>query len=153
MLCNVAGGPWGCDKAKGTGSTLSGDITPQQQSVTGSWDDNANALMPITFAFDSHELERPEMNRVADWLSMAMELGANEIVLYGYADEVGSPEYNKALSLKRANAVEAALRTFGYEGRIELRAMGSCCFLTGGESTDSRLNRRVELQLKTNKGK
>ncbi|WMN12598.1 OmpA family protein [Marivirga salinae] len=62
-------------------------------------------LNNIYFEFDSYELSersKNEINKIADFLIQNPEVA---IEIGGYTDEVGSKEYNKELSRKRASAV------------------------------------------------
>jgi outer membrane protein OmpA-like peptidoglycan-associated protein len=70
----------------------------------------------------------------------------------GHADAVGTPEYNQALSEKRAESVKQWLVQFmGVSPeRIETRGFGSSRLLVPGDRTieEQQLNRRVEIVIK-----
>lgn len=136
VLCAVDGGPWGCKRKS--------DIAVDDISARGFSD----PLPSITFAFDSDEVEFSEISALSEWIGHLESNQINSIRLYGYADEVGEPAYNLNLSMRRIDAVENVLRKKGYKGMITKKAMGSCCFLTGGnaEGINERINRRVEIK-------
>lgn len=102
--------------------------------------------VPVHFAFDSSEL-RPEDTPVLDrFASIANKYYAGATVtVEGFADPAGTVAYNKALSLKRADAVQqylqgkqlANVRTVGY-GKTRLVVPGAAKDKPGAE-----LNRRV----------
>ncbi len=78
----------------------------------------------VTFAFNSAQLDgaaRAALDAQADWIRQFPEL---RFSVYGHADLVGSDAYNKALGLKRANAVVAYLGSRGIS-RSRLEALVS----------------------------
>ena len=139
VLCSNDGGPWACQRKKAENADqISAKASPAQ-----------NEMRPITFEFDSHELDEVGRSVVSEWLTFANSAAPSPIYLYGYADEVGSAEYNMTLSRKRVDEVDRSLRASGYTGLIVKQAMGSCCYLDMEEGdTDKRINRRVEIRLK-----
>ena len=74
----------------------------------------------VTFAFDSDQLSpqaRAVIARQAAWIRQFPEVAFR---VYGHTDLVGSASYNKALGLRRANAVVAELVRNGVNGgRLE----------------------------------
>ncbi|KAF0675815.1 OmpA family protein [Profundibacterium mesophilum] len=67
----------------------------------------------VTFAFDSAVLDasaRAVLNRQASWIRQFPEV---RFRVFGHTDLVGSDAYNKALGLRRAQAVVAHLATRG----------------------------------------
>jgi OOP family OmpA-OmpF porin len=71
-------------------------------------------LEEIYFPFDSAEI-RPAGTRVLDKLMDQVRNGTmQKIMVVGYADRVGSAEYNQKLSMRRATAVERALLQRGF---------------------------------------
>ena len=103
---------------------------------------------PVQFAFGSAELS-PEARGVPDQLGTALrsdELKAYSFRIVGHTDAVGSDEYNRELSRRRAEAVEEYLRSrFGVEGN-RLRSVG----LGKSQPYDAQnpfnsINRRVEI--------
>ncbi len=78
----------------------------------------------VTFAFNSAQLDAPAqaiLSQQANWIRQFPEV---RFRVYGHTDAVGSDRYNKALGLRRANAVVAYLSTKGIS-RSRLEAVVS----------------------------
>jgi outer membrane protein OmpA-like peptidoglycan-associated protein len=78
----------------------------------------------VTFAFDSAVLDsaaRATLSRQAQWIRQFPEV---RFRVYGHADAVGPSAYNKALGLRRAQAVVGYLTSQGI-GRDRLEAVAS----------------------------
>jgi outer membrane protein OmpA-like peptidoglycan-associated protein len=78
----------------------------------------------VNFAFDSAQLDaeaQAALRRQADWIRQFPEV---RFRVYGHTDLVGSDAYNKALGLRRANAVVAFLSSQGIS-RSRLEAVVS----------------------------
>lgn len=72
---------------------------------------NANTVvgLPVEFAFNSADIlpeNRPQLDAVAEGIKMTSGI---RVVVEGHTDASGSAAYNKALSLKRAEAVRSYL--------------------------------------------
>ncbi|WP_234988703.1 OmpA family protein [Tropicibacter naphthalenivorans] len=81
-------------------------------------------LTTVNFAFNSAQLDvgaRDTLREQAAWIRQFPEV---RFRVYGHTDKVGSAGYNKALGLKRANAVVNFLVTQGV-GRDRLEALVS----------------------------
>lgn len=105
----------------------------------------------IYFAFDSSQM-RAEFNEVL--VAHAKYLAENaeqQIILEGHTDEIGSPEYNVALSEQRAKSVAQTLVLKGVlESQIALISYGEEKPVAFAHNESSwRLNRRVELIYQT----
>ncbi|MBE0413518.1 OmpA family protein [Yoonia sp.] len=78
----------------------------------------------VNFAFDRAELDadaRATLMRQADWIRQFPEV---RFRVYGHTDLVGSEAYNRALGLRRAQAVVAFLTSQGID-RSRLEAVAS----------------------------
>jgi len=88
---------------------------------------NALSYAPLTvpFDFDSAAINTAGQ-KVIDWvLSEYSKHPDDYIAVTGYADRAGSEKYNMALSLRRANAVRAALIAGGVSAeRITVAGRG-----------------------------
>lgn len=87
---------------------------------------------------------RPGVMRIGASLA---QVGIHTLRVDGHTDDVGADAYNEALSLKRAQAVAAALADAGIpkEG-IFARGMGKRHPVAGNDSQDGRAqNRRVSI--------
>lgn len=84
-------------------------------------------LASVRFKINSANISDEEMvnvYNVAEW----MKANPNTTVtIQGYADEdTGTAEYNQALSQRRANAVKAAMESYGVDpSRLNIKAYGS----------------------------
>ena len=90
----------------------------------------------IFFAFDSHKIasKKEELNIKA--YAEAAKAAGVKVKVVGFADKVGSNEYNNKLSAKRAEAVAEIIRSYGVEVEV----------VAGGESEEYKermLNRRA----------
>ncbi len=69
-------------------------------------------FQPVHFAFDSFEVtpaEAAKVHQIADFLRSAH----NNVILAGFTDERGTPEYNRGLGERRAQAVRRMLLSMG----------------------------------------
>lgn len=101
----------------------------------------------IQFDFDRSELEpdnRELLSRIAGVLLTAK---GYSIYIYGHTDDVGTDEYNRGLSERRARAVRDYLVEAGLDsGIITTRGYGKSSPRVAGTSADARAkNRRVEI--------
>ena len=99
------------------------------------------------FDFDSAELtqrNRELLSRVAGILLVSKGYGLS---VFGYTDDVGTPEYNQQLSLRRAKAVQDYLVQSGIDPEIiNVKGYGKTSPLLAGTSAENRAkNRRVEI--------
>ncbi|MFN2261478.1 MAG: OmpA family protein, partial [Psychroflexus sp.] len=65
----------------------------------------------VFFGHDSHQLDakyKSNLDKVAEFLQSESQL---KVVLNAYASQTGNPEYNKKLSMLRADAVKSYLKT------------------------------------------
>ena len=102
--------------------------------------------LKILFDFDKAEIKpeyRTELRRVATYLANHPD---GKVKVEGHTDSVGSAEYNKELSQRRANSVkEYLIREFGVkENRLEARGYGEEEPVASNETEQGRQkNRRV----------
>lgn len=104
----------------------------------------------IYFDYDKAELKpesMPDLNRAVDYLKRNPDL---QVEFAGYTDSVGSAEYNKGLSARRANSVREYMILKGDISRARLSANGygeeSPVSDNGTEEGRAR-NRRVEMRV------
>jgi len=125
----------GCTKGKkGTcgggasdGDYVNGTPLPDRQegvSFLGSNVDR-NKFRPVYFGFDSYAIgggEHAKIQEVADFMRSA----PNTLILAGFTDERGTPEYNRGLGERRAQAVREALIRAGADGsKIQTVSFGA----------------------------
>jgi OmpA-OmpF porin, OOP family len=106
------------------------------------------------FAFNSAELkpQQPKLDEIAT--ALKGDSAVNNVVITGYADRIGSPQYNQKLSERRAAAVKTYLSGKGIESN-RLKAEGKGEANPVVECTDKKRpalikclepNRRVEVE-------
>jgi len=106
------------------------------------------STLRFNFDFNSAYIKKiyyPQIKKVADILKNNPHL---KIEIDGYTDNIGSDEYNKKLSLKRAQAVKNILvKKYGINpNRITIKGYGKKYPLVPNTtSTNRALNRRVEI--------
>ena len=111
----------------------------------------------VLFEFDKAELRETGKQKLDEIVSATKDARVEEVVAIGYADPIGSEQYNEKLSAARAAAVREYLVQKGVsperiksEGRGETRefSAGSCAKLTGKKLIDCfEPNRRVDVEL------
>lgn len=78
----------------------------------------------IAFEFDSAIMTTRGEGYARQLLSYLMDDEPAIITLEGHTDPLGSDDYNKGLSLRRAEAVESFLKANGYTGLIQIVGKG-----------------------------
>ncbi len=111
----------------------------------------------VLFEFDKAELRETGKQKLDEIVSATKDARVEEVLAIGYADPIGSEQYNEKLSAARAAAVREYLVQRGVaperiksEGRGETRefSAGSCAKLTGKKLIDCfEPNRRVDVEL------
>jgi len=104
----------------------------------------------LYFVFASALELTPESIGVLEQLKAAIaKRPAPEITVIGHTDQVGSLEFNDALSLQRAQAVRALLQASGIQATMEVAGRGERepLFPTDDEIAEAA-NRRVEISLR-----
>jgi peptidoglycan-associated lipoprotein len=99
----------------------------------------------VYFAFDSYKVggsERGKIDQVAEF----MRSSNNTIILAGFTDERGTPEYNRGLGERRALAVREAIIAAGGDGsRLQTVSFGAELPADPGSSESAYAkNRRTE---------
>jgi peptidoglycan-associated lipoprotein len=105
-------------------------------------------FQPVYFAFDSFEILPDEGNKlrtIADFMKRA----PNNIILAGFTDERGTPEYNRGLGERRAQAARSYLISLGVSPtRIQTVSFGQEMPAdTGHDEAAWAKNRRAETGL------
>ena len=100
---------------------------------------------PVHFAFDSFNLD-PEDAGVVRQVADFMQSGSNKVIVAGFCDERGTPDYNRALGEKRAGAVREALISDGVDpSRIQTVSFGAEMPVDPASNEDAwAKNRRAE---------
>ena len=111
----------------------------------------------VLFEFDKAQLRETGKQKLDEIASATKDARVEEVLAIGYADPIGSEQYNEKLSAARAAAVREYLVQKGVsperiksEGRGETRefSAGTCAKLTGKKLIDCfEPNRRVDVEL------
>ena len=136
--------------AAGTGADgdyVNGTALPDREeglSFMGSNVDR-NKFEPVFFEFDSYSVSGAEQAKIQQVADFARG-GSGAIIIAGFTDERGTPEYNRGLGERRALAVRSALIAAGADGgRLQTVSFGAEMPADNGsgESAYAR-NRRAE---------
>lgn len=111
----------------------------------------------IYFAFDSSKLDGEEQMKLDKLAGILKEHKITKVKIVGYTDRIGTNDYNKNLSVKRAHSVKSYLNGKVHldKSPVEVRALGeshpvvSCKGVKGKEEVIKCLapNRRVEVEV------
>ncbi len=113
----------------------------------------------MLFAFDSADISGAAEAYLTETAMMIRESGATTVTIVGHTDGIGTPEYNKDLSLRRAMAVRDWLVNEGGLADVDFQVAGvgsdDPLFdeqdAEGGDIPEARqANRRVEIVYSTN---
>ena len=109
------------------GDLINGTPLPDRQEGVSFLGDNVdrNKFAPVQFAFDSYNVapaEQPKIQQVAAFIKSE----SNNVIVAGFTDERGTPEYNRALGERRAQAVRNALIGAGADAaRLQTVSFGA----------------------------
>lgn len=124
----------GCKTTKG-GSGGSGSdsdsvtgtpLADRQEGVSFLGDNvDRNKFAPVQFGFDSTTVSGGERGKI-EQVATFMQSGGNTVIVAGFTDERGTPEYNRGLGERRALAVREALIQAGADGaKIQTVSFGA----------------------------
>lgn len=147
----------------GVGAAVGSNLDRQARELRGSLDQDIDVIntgdelivrMPndITFAFDSANV-RPNLRDDLGTLSRSLnKYPETTIQVVGHTDSVGSFEYNRQLSLRRASAVASILQSGGVSSsRIRTFGAGYDQPIASNRTPEGRqANRRVEITIRPN---
>ena len=111
-------------------------------------------LGDVLFDFNKATLKSGGMRTIRDLAKFMEEYPERNILVEGHTDNVGSDEYNQALSERRANAVKQALAGLGIaDRRIRIQGIGKLQPVANNATEAGRqLNRRVEVIISDENG-
>ena len=92
------------------GDTVSGTPLPERQEGVSFLSSNVDRskFSPVYFGFDSHSVSGEERGKV-DQVAQFLQSNGGSVIVAGFTDERGTPEYNRGLGERRAQAVREAL--------------------------------------------
>ncbi|MEQ1858674.1 MAG: OmpA family protein [Chthoniobacteraceae bacterium] len=104
-----------------------------------------NKFAPVYFAFDSHDVGAGEGGKI-DQVAAFMRESGGTVIIAGFTDERGTPEYNRGLGERRALAVrEAIIRAGGDARKLQTVSFGAEMPAAEGSSEAAfARNRRAE---------
>ena len=136
------GGPGGID-----GDSVNGTPLPDRQEGVSFLGANVdrNKFAPVHFEFDNHDVPASEHGKI-EQVAQFMRSGGGTIIIAGFTDERGTPEYNRGLGERRAQAVRTAvIRAGGDGGRLQTVSFGAEMPADSGSSESAYAkNRRAE---------
>ena len=129
------------------GDFVSGTPLPERQegvSFLGSNVDRSK-FRPVYFGFDAFAIDGGERGKI-DEVAEFMKSGSGTLIIAGFTDERGTPDYNRGLGERRAQAVREALIRAGVDaGKIQTVSFGAeMPAATGGGESAWGKNRRAE---------
>ena len=100
------------------GDYVSGTPLPDRQEGVSFMGSNVDRdkFAPVRFGFDSYAVESSERGKL-DEVANFLRGGNSTIIIAGFTDERGTPEYNRGLGERRAQAVREYLIQQGADGR------------------------------------
>ena len=129
------------------GDYVNGTPLPPRQQGVSYFSNNVGRgqFQPVYFAFDSFEITPDEGNKlrtIADFMKSAHK----NIILAGFTDERGTPEYNRGLGERRAQAARNYLISSGVSpDRIQTVSFGQEMPADPGHDEEAwAKNRRAE---------
>ena len=129
------------------GDIVNGTPLPPRQEGISFFSNNVEKgqFQPIYFGFDSFEISPSEAAKLRH-LAGFMKGARNNIILAGFTDERGTPEYNRGLGERRAQATRNFLLSLGVSSaRIQTVSFGQEMPADPGHSESAwAKNRRAE---------
>jgi peptidoglycan-associated lipoprotein len=107
----------GADGGGADGDYVSGTPLPDRQEGVSFMAGNVdrNKFSPVHFGFDSYSVESSERGKL-DEVANFLRDSKSTIIIAGFTDERGTPEYNRGLGERRAQAVREYLIQQGASG-------------------------------------
>ncbi len=129
------------------GDYVNGTPLPPRQEGVSFFSNNVakGQFQPVYFAFDSFEIAPDEGNKLRQIGSFLKSVHKN-IILAGFTDERGTPEYNRGLGERRAQAARSYLLSLGVSpSRVQTVSFGQEMPAAPGHDESAwAKNRRVE---------
>jgi peptidoglycan-associated lipoprotein len=98
------------DYAASDGDYVTGTPLPERQEGVSFLSNNVdrNRFQPVYFGFDSYSISPGERGKI-DEVASFLRSSSSNVVIAGFTDERGTPEYNRGLGERRAQSVRQAL--------------------------------------------
>ena len=129
------------------GDSVTGTPLPDRQEGVSFLSSNVdrNKFTPVYFAFDSYSVSGEEHGKVAQ-VAQHLQSNGGSVIVAGFTDERGTPEYNRGLGERRAQAVREALIHAGAEAdKVQTVSFGAEMPADSGSGESAwAKNRRAE---------
>ena len=129
------------------GDYVNGTPLPERQEGVSFLGSNVDRrkFSPVHFGFDSVAIDSGERGKI-DEVAAFLKSASNTLIIAGFTDERGTPDYNRGLGERRAQAVREALIHAGADaGKIQTVSFGAeMPAATGGGDSAWAKNRRAE---------
>ena len=104
------------DYAAADGDYVTGTPLPERQEGVSFLSNSVNRsqFQPIYFAFDSYTVGSGELGKI-DQVASFLQSSSGSVIIAGFTDERGTPEYNRGLGERRAQAVRQELMRAGVD--------------------------------------
>jgi peptidoglycan-associated lipoprotein len=129
------------------GDLSEGDLLQPRDEALEAFSDPLNTIRPfdpVLFGFDQYNLasgERPKLQEIAEFMQSNVKA---RLLIEGYCDWKGTPDYNKSLGDRRATTVMDYLIELGSDSsRIDTVSIGDEKAIPNADTTQSRLDRRA----------
>ena len=142
----------GADELVGLGDPLRGSfnesdpLAPRDPALSA-FEDPLNVIRPfdpVFFGFDQYNLNSTERNKIVEIAEFMKENTQARLLVEGYCDWKGTPDYNKSLGDRRATTVKDYLVELGCDaGRIEVISIGDELAIPNADTEQARLDRRA----------
>ncbi len=137
----------GAGGAGGDSDFVNGTPLSERQEGVSFTSDNVdrNKFAPVHFAFDSYSVEPGDESKL-DEVANFLQSNQNTIIVAGFTDERGTPEYNRGLGERRAGAVrEYLIRRGAPANKIQTVSFGAEMPADSGSNESAwAKNRRAE---------
>jgi peptidoglycan-associated lipoprotein len=130
-----------------SGDYVNGTPLPDRQEGVSFTSSNVDKhqFSPVYFAFDSFAIQPSESGKL-DQVASALKSGGGTVIIAGFTDERGTPEYNRGLGERRAQAARDHLIGQGVDaGKLQTVSFGAEMPADGGSGEGAwAKNRRAE---------
>ncbi|MDP9291886.1 MAG: OmpA family protein [Verrucomicrobiota bacterium] len=145
--CKNLGKKGGGSYSGADGDYVSGTPLPERQEGVSFMSDNVDKkrFSSIHFGFDSYSIESSEEGKL-EQIAEFLKSGSSSIIIAGFTDERGTPEYNRGLGERRAQSTRQWLISHGGDGgKLQTVSFGAEMPVDSGSSESAwAKNRRAE---------
>jgi peptidoglycan-associated lipoprotein len=127
------------------GSFNDDGLTERNPALSSFSRDNAfRPFEPVLFGFDQFNIKAPERDKISKIANYMLSEPTAKLLIEGYCDWKGTPDYNKSLGDRRAKTVKDYLIDLGCEeNRIEIISIGDELAIPNATPDVARLDRRA----------